>query len=556
MQRTQSIDLPAVDGIRVMDVINVSAGDLGKVEVLAKRKGKDKRSYADIVCSFDIEATNIATIQQAVMYVWQFAMEDLVVIGRSWDEYLEFLQLLKGWLPKDAWMIIYVHNLSYEFQFLRGVYSFGIKEVFATDNRKVLRCDMLGCFEYRCSYFLSNASLDFWSGPKSMNVPHHKQSGEDFDYSIQRFPWTQLSKQEYLYCIYDVLAVVECVRKIMQLEGDSLATIPLTNTGYVRRIVKDEMKKLGYTYVKDRWPNYDLFCLMREAFRGGNTHANRFYTGLTVKNVHAVDRSSSYPDVQCNLPFPITRFWRCLPTADIPELIRKGYAVICRIKVTDLALRNPWWGFPYIPRDKCHAVQFTADNGRILHAAVLSMAVTDVDLKIIMDEYTFSTIEFSDAWFAKYGPLPDEFTRTIKRLYKEKTEMKGTEREKTPEYSIKKGQINANYGMTAQNPLKDNVLFLGSRFEDESKLTPEDLVTFGLEAVDLREKYNHLLPWLPYQWAVWTTAWARYELEQAMVKCVDPDGICRLIYIDTDSLYYEGEVIDFFRLQQHQEEAV
>lgn len=499
------------------------------------------------MCCFDIEATNIPDIKQAAMYVWQFAIEsDLVVIGRTWHDFLTFLEKLKAWMPAGCQLIIYVHNLSYEFQFLRGIYHFTPEEVFATDNRKVLRCDILGAFEFRCSYFLSNSSLDFWSGPKGMNVKHQKQSGEDFDYSVQRWPWTQLTAEEYKYCVYDVLAVTECVHRMMELEHDTLATIPLTNTGYVRRIVKAEMQELGPHYIADRWPSFELFTLLREAFRGGNAHANRYYTGLTVRNVHSADRSSSYPDVQCNLKFPIGKFHKALPKADVPELIRKGYAVICRVTFRDIALRNPWWGFPYIPKDKCKAIRFTADNGRILHAEQLSMAVTDIDLRIILKEYNFSSIEFDDVWFSLYGPLPDAFTRTVKRLYHDKTEMKGTDREKTPEYQIKKGQINSCYGMTAQNPLKDNVLFLGLMFKLESKLDASDIAEFNLdEPVSMEDKYAELRPWLPYQWAVWTTALARYELEKAMWKCVDPDGICRLIYIDTDSLYYEGDEIDF-----------
>lgn len=45
--------------------------------------------------------------------------------------------------------------------------------------------------------------------------------------------------------------------------------------------------------------------------------------------------------------------------------------------------------------------------------------------------------------------------------------------------------------------------------------------------------------------SVWVTAWARYELELAMWKLQEPGGSCRLIYIDTDSLYYEGPRMDF-----------
>lgn len=453
MSRKPCTELPDVDGVRVLDVLQVKAEDLGSYQVLEKRKGKKKKQYLNCVSSFDIEATNIRInaetgkpLRQAAMYIWQMAIENVVVIGRDWDEFKTFLQLIKTWLPKGSTLICFVHNLSYEFQFLRGIYPFQISEVFATENRRILRCDMLNCIEFRCSYFLSNTSLDYWAGPKAMNVRHQKLSGKKFDYSILRWPWTPLSRQEYLYCIYDVLAVVECVHKIMEMEHDDLSSIPLTNTGYIRRIVKQEMKELGWNYVKDRWPSFDLFCLMREAFRGGNTHANRYYTGLTVSNVWSADRSSSYPDVQCNCKFPISKFHKCLPTADVPGLIRKGYAVLAKVTFHDIALKNPYWGFPYIPKDKCQATEFTADNGRILHASELTITVTDVDLRIIMDEYTFADISFGESWFATYGPLPDAFTRTLKRLYTLKTKMKGTEAEKLPTYHLIKGQLNSSYG--------------------------------------------------------------------------------------------------------------
>lgn len=42
-------------------------------------------------------------------------------------------------------------------------------------------------------------------------------------------------------------------------------------------------------------PTLHVFELLREAFRGGDTHANRFYVGKILDNVGSYDRESSYP---------------------------------------------------------------------------------------------------------------------------------------------------------------------------------------------------------------------------------------------------------------------
>ena len=37
--------------------------------------------YADCVCSFDIETTRIEEREQAIMYVWQWAIEETVIFN-------------------------------------------------------------------------------------------------------------------------------------------------------------------------------------------------------------------------------------------------------------------------------------------------------------------------------------------------------------------------------------------------------------------------------------------------------------------------------------------
>ena len=46
---------------------------------------KDERHIIDMVTAFDIEATRLPEIEQAVMYIWQFQFgPDITVIGRTW----------------------------------------------------------------------------------------------------------------------------------------------------------------------------------------------------------------------------------------------------------------------------------------------------------------------------------------------------------------------------------------------------------------------------------------------------------------------------------------
>lgn len=126
---------------------------------------KKKIGYKNVLCSFDIETTRLPEIEQAFMYIWQFAIYFLeddeidVIIGRTWDEFNMLLENLSN-DDNEAKYLIFVHNLSYEFQFLRSIHTFNPDEVFAVKSRKILKCEMSKRFELRCSYLQTNMSLD------------------------------------------------------------------------------------------------------------------------------------------------------------------------------------------------------------------------------------------------------------------------------------------------------------------------------------------------------------------------------------------------------------
>lgn len=502
-----------------------------------KNRAGNKRRYQDIICAFDIETTKIDR-DHSVMYIWQFQLGMIgTVIGRSWKEYEQLLRRLRKALPENTWLVIYVHNLAFEFQFLRGIYRFHEDEVFAVDTRKVLRADMMDCFEYRCSYLHSNMSLDEYLS--KMGVEHLKQHG--FDYDNPRYPWTPLSDDELLYCVNDVRGLVEAIHIEMLHDGDTLYTIPATSTGYVRRDVKQVMRSYPYHYVHEMLPDYPLYSRLREAFRGGNTHANRYYAGQVLPGIGSADESSAYPTCQCNDRFPVGPFVHLGP-CDLSKvrdlMIRRRKAILLTVTLRGVRLRDSQWGCPYIPIDKCRKlISAAADNGRVLEAEQLEITLTDIDWRIILQEYDFDAVRVDDLYYAKYGKLPPRLIELIQTYYKLKTMLKGDELHRIL-YDKSKAKLNAIYGMSAQNPARLMARFDGRDFYlDRSETIEEILIKSNRNA------------FFPYQWGVWTTANARMRLERGirLVSAgnkfpMDDPRFTDFVYCDTDSVKYIGSV--------------
>ena len=527
------------------------------VGLLKNRKGNpggNKRHYMALTSAFDIETSYLRNIQESIMYIWQWAFgEDLVVYGRSWAELEILMCRIKKCLPEDRWLVCYIHNASFEFQYLKGVYGFMPNDIFALSSRKVLKFDMHGCFEMRCSYKLSNMSLDAFT--RKFNVKHQKLSGDEFDYTKVRYPWTDLTDRELEYCTNDVQGLVEAVDAQMARDGDTLQTIPLTSTGYVRRDAKLAMRKSGNHHNSIAWmlPDYELYEALREAFRGGNTHASRFFALDTIYNVHSADRSSSYPAVMCNCEYPMSVFIRIaesdLNLDYIARCIKiRHKALLLRIKIENCELRDPYWPCPYLTKDKCRNLKLTVletvkqgkkektfyheDNGRIIKAGSLETTVTDVDLQIIMKEYK-GKITILDGWYSSYKKLPQALIDLVIKYYRDKTELKGVSGQELY-YDKAKALLNALYGMMAQNPVRHSPVFrqVGDWDDDD------------IPDVELLAKYNKTA-FLCYQWGVWVTAWARKALEDGLQLVQDThqqDPKTNFVYADTDSIKYTGSV--------------
>lgn len=511
--------------------------------VLGKFRKRNARRYLDLVCAFDIESSRLADIEQAVMYIWQFQADEITIIGRTWEEYFTMLKRIKEHLPDDAWLVIYVHNLSYEFSFLKGWYDFQPDEVFCTDDRKVLKCDMDGCFEYRCSYYLTNMSLDRFL--EKYQVENQKLT---YDYSKVRYPWTDLSDDEIAYCINDVKGLVQALKKMMVADDDNLLTIPLTSTGYVRRDVREAMQGFNHNQLHDMLPDTDVYMLLREAFRGGDTLSNRWNTDEILNDVKSVDIVSSYPASMLMRKYPMSKFIR-ENTADFDDLFNAGQrALLFRVTFINIRIADQFDGHLYLSRDKCRDVRLpTYVNGRVLQAEALDTTLTDVDFRIVKRRYIWDKIFITELWSAKYRMLPSMFREVIKRYYKVKTELKGIgpDDDRYYFYERTKAKLNSTYGMTVEDPAKDTIQYLDGGFimKDEP-------------LADLLEQHNKKA-FLNYAWGVWVTAWSRLRLADG-IDVVTSQGIDEMnfVYSDTDSIKYLDDVDFSIFNNEAEEEAI
>ena len=523
-----------------------------------KRRSQNKHRIINVYSAFDIETSTIwlnpdHTLYDvhSFMYVWQFQIEDYTVKGRTWDEYFSFLNILQtainqiredNNLDVNPLLVIWCHNLAYEFTWLSGLYPFRNDEVFFRDVRKPIYCRMYDTFEYRCSYIQSNMSLSALCKQTGVKM---KLSGQKYDYDKVRFPWTELTDFEQEYTTTDVESLVKAMKYRVQRGGDTLQTVPLTSTGYVRRECKEALKE-HYLDIRELKPKEDEYRLLRKAFRGGNTHANRYFVNKIIDNVYSYDISSSYPTQQLTQLFPMRPFKWLEINQRTPEkrisrvfqFIGLGYAVVGTYQFKHLRLKNHREPIPYISLSRCQAIgsddiELLLDNGRVLECAYMEISLTEIDLKIILDQYTYDVFDVVEAMVAQKDFLPESYRSVIQDYYNKKTALKGDNTEDGKYiYTKSKNMLNAVYGMSATDPVHQDI------FYQDGKYTVSSYESFD-EAELLKLLKNASFP---YQWGVYTTALARKQLQDAIKLCGD-----RIVYCDTDSVKVIGN-IDINRL--------
>lgn len=506
-----------------------------------KRRGV---SFLEIPCAFDIETTNIFSRKKngqidnknrpfSYMYHWQLCIGYRVIFGRRWEEFQKTLKsIIRNMnLSNKLRLVIYVHNLAFEFQFMRRFLS--VTDSFCKSERSPLYVVHDGCIEFRCSAALSNMSLAMFC--KNENAAFYKLT-DTFDYSKIRTAETELTEEEKGYCYNDVRGLCECIQSLMRF--DTLASMPLTSTGYVRRDARIAMKKnkTNRRDFRECALSAEEYIYMRSAFRGGDTHANARYANQIVKSVTSYDINSSYPACMMIDKFPMTKF---IPIAidTFEELSEAGeHCFLFNITLYNVKF-VAMHGIPYIPFSKCEKIskKKMMDNGRIREAEFLTMWVTDIDMDIIGEEYQYSNIEISKVYCSFADNLSPEYRAVVMDYYRKKTLLKGsTSADDLYMYNKSKNKLNALFGMMCMRIDQQLTTYTGEG-ESGYKTTEEPLEE------TLEKYYKKRSSFLSYQHGCWVTSRARARLHR-LYNLIGSD----VIYGDTDS----AKIINIEKHQQ------
>ena len=523
-------------------------------------KHKKKPKYLVYTfATFDIETTTIdngTDTPYGFMYHWQMDVSGYVVTGRRWEEWIEFMLKLVEIFKTDETrnFVVYIHNEAFEFQFIRDFLNayFDGFTVFAAQRRKPIYVTTGNGIQFRCSYKLTNMSLEK-AVQNELGVVHCKASG-DLDYRVIRTADTPLDDTEFGYCVSDVVSLYELIERKFINERDNLESIPLTSTGYVRRDCRNSCRKdpdYREEFLKQEMTE-SVYKLLMEAGRGGNTHANRFMSGRVWHNVDSFDVASSYPAQMFLRKFPVSKFTPYGKIESMTELdgLLSEYACLFRVIFTGLEVRDNI-GMPYIAISKAtaHSKHVTLDNGRVLSVinredrendrGYLALTLTDVDFQIIKEQYTWDEMSISDFHIATYGYLPEALLSQVMAYFRAKTELKDKIKEAEESgdeeeaanlaylYAKSKNRLNGIFGMCYTNPVH-NVISInedGEWIEDAPEI-----------ADALKKYWKSRNSFLVYAWGVWITAWARKHLED-LFNALGQD---KVIYGDTDS----GKAVD------------
>lgn len=487
-----------------------------------------KYSVLSVSCSFDIETTSFyrdidgKRTKQGCMYCWVFGMNGRCVRGRTWNEFLELLRTVRDRYGIDLKhrLIVYVHNLSFEFQWMREYFDW--HEVFSVDERKPVYAVTTGGIMFKCSYLLTDMSLDILS--RNLTKYKVRKLVGDLDYSLPRTSITPLTDREWDYVLHDGLVVMAYIQEEMERLG-GLRAIPNTKTGYVRHLCREaclggKQKLHYYRAMQTMKLTPDDYRMVKGAFTGGFTHADHTKVGKTLSTVSSYDFTSSYPAVMLSEKFPISSPMVAeIHSRQEFEEYLNCYSCVFAVRFTNIRATKDYEH--YISRARCLKIEHELmDNGRVVRAGMIEMIITEQDWFIIRSMYKWDKVAIGKFLYMYRDYLPRPFLDTILTLYEKKTTLKNVTGMEA-EYMVSKAMLNSCYGMCVTDICRPEISYDNGEWSREEP-----------DITACMAKYNAGRGrFLYYPWGVWVTAYARKNLFTAIEECGTD-----YIYADTDSV--------------------
>lgn len=496
-----------------------------------------KSKYLNLDCAFDIETSSYQSMKLSWLYMWQFAINDITIIGRTWKEFQELLKLLGRHYQNDNHyrLLVWDHNLSYEWAFMKNwipgfhVGKFGYPEVFAMEAREIIKlCTDLD-IEFRDSLVLTNVGLkklatDYKTGLEKLT--------EVMNYKEVLTPETPLDNARLAYAINDVQILAKFnkyyIKPYYLKKGYD---IPLTSTAIVRNELKRLFKKLDKEFkrkyknrIRNAFPNKVTYeFIMKWLYRGGYVHASiaDTFEEYINEDMWSLDFKSSYPAVMLHNKFP----WRF-----IKRKASEWYKICDDKKFMENNAFYVHLEFTNIRSKTTHAIESKHkllyyenclfDNGRLSSGDKIEVVLTEQDWLSYNDFYSWDSVRCLNYHVASKEELP----LFLREMVLEYFELKEKTDKSLLDYVLIKAKLNALYGMC-----------VSGLFHDQLVLTDDGL----LEPSGIKKDYEQIVKsqiLLPY-FGIWISAYARRNLLSIVAK-LDEDNA----YSDTDS----SKVFNYF----------
>lgn len=546
-----------------------------------RRKGKRYRVASEVI-SLDIETSWNKDIKNPKCWIVSIQVYFLgnYYFFRKPTELIEWYQSLieRYNLSPEKKIVNIIHNASFDLSYLIAWFQAYLPhdemEGIYLDKNKILTYQQY-CFEWRCTYLLTQKSLATWS--EDMAIEHPKKVGL-YNYSATHYQDDELDVNELVYDKYDVLALSECFVKQLEAHEDNIATIPLTSTGYSRRLFRDATKKDKYyreQYFRANRLDVMSYKYCVNSFSGGFTHNNRFKKNKLIQGlIGHRDFRSMYPSEMRCRPLPFgkpevvydirKKFYRDRVHLTIDDILAMypEYTAITHIKLyAGTKLKDENITMPFMQRSKCvnnsDGFRCSKDNGRILSIldGSTEMYLSNRTLQILNEQYhleyaIMGVIRFKNEY------MPKCLADVIDELFKKKTDYKIIAQELEEKYgkldertqeayfrlALTKALLNATFGMFATKPVRE-------KWEiDYSRLNNEELEDWEREAfhrieqvrndedisAELDKYYAGRNNFLAYQVGIAITEESKYEL-YTYIKAI---GYDKVLYCDTDSIFY------------------
>ena len=532
----------------IMKLSNKYAGDVTSVS--SGGRNRNKIEYYNYPCSFDIETTTIKPGQLdyigteedpplAFPYLFQWCIYGKVIMCRHYWQAQDIFKWLIQYFRTagNRRLVLFIHNAGYEHTFCSHMWDIDPEKCFALDEHHPVTIVTRDGLMFRDSYKMTNMSLATLTKDWSR---HWKKDKDIMDYSQLRTPYTDLDDNTIIYSALDVLSLSDAMIPFLAARDEYIWTKCPTSTSFIRKGLKKEIgigikkrspeQKKYFRILKNQRVSYKQFKMLLRLARGGNTHANRKYTGQLLSDLCHFDITSSYPaQMVCYPEYPIG-IWQPLDPGSTPEVIEKFEAhnqcTMFDIALVDAELKEgvpvPYISIAKMTIIKGSGMRYT-DNGRYIGGLkVIRISIFGVEWPIIKSQYNFSDAVILEGYFCEKGYLPDIVRRYVLDLYAKKTELKGVAGQEV-EYAISKTYVNGVFGMSYTNPLRDTYEVT----ENGITLKPEE------DPAGFLEKYQSSISYfMCYAWGCMVATQGRVYL-QRMIDAAGSD----FVYCDTDSIF-------------------